>query len=161
MDSGWRAAMGVGSGFLAPAVRVCRAPELRVDPLAHTWPPSLHGLHHVPTRAPFVATCLLTWPVSTQQDALLLVGQQLMELLLSVHAEIRMPALSFCSDGNFSWPRPWFGKLSSACQESPRGSRGALCWGMRAARHLQTQSSPATLGRSPPRHIPLAPRRRH
>ena len=84
-----------------------------------------------------------------------------MGLWLSVHAEIRIPTRSFRSNGNFSWPRPQFGKLSSACQESPRGPRGALCWGMHAARHLQTQSSPATLGRSPPRHFPLAPRRRH
>lgn len=75
MDSGRRAAMGVGNWFLAPEVRVCCAPELRVEPLAHMWPPRLHGLHHVPTRAPFVSTCLLTWPVSTHEEALLFVDQ--------------------------------------------------------------------------------------
>lgn len=66
--------MGVGSWFLAPAVRVHPAPELRVDLLAHRWHPRLHGLHYMRTTPPFGSTCLLTWPVSTQEEALLFVG---------------------------------------------------------------------------------------
>lgn len=120
--------MGVGSWFLAPAVRVHPAPELRVDLLAHTWCPRLHGLHHMRTTPPFVSTCLLTWPVSTQEEDLLFVGQQLMELLLSVRAEIRIPTCSFRSDGNVSWPHPRFGKLPSVRQEPPGGLE-VLCAG--------------------------------